>query len=532
MSLASLLPPYDAFRLLNGRTLLQGIIAFWIVKTVVTIVYRLLFHPLAHVPGPKLAAISDLPFIAYFFRGDSHTVVLRWHEKYGEVVRIGPDELSFNNEQAWKEIYGTNKTRIFVKDRYHPARPVNNRVGKGIVPATGKDHTRQRRLLSHAFSDSALRQQEALIKQSVDLFMHRIDESWESTGAFDAAKWFNLLTFDVIGDLAFGEPFGCLRDAAAHRYTVLVGKALGTLPRLNLLRRLWIWRLWFPRHTPRYLIRQIVEMQDMARDKLDRRLQRTMAREDLIGHILTHQTEELTMDEGELRGNASTFISAGSETTASALTGIAYYLALDPLRQQRLRDEINVTFPPGSEVGLEGAAKMEYLNTVIQEGLRLFPPVAGGLHREALEDTFVCGIPIAKGVSCTRVLTTLKFRSGPVADLQTIVSSNTYAAANDERNFTDAKRFVPERWLADVDPRYAADNRGASQPFSTGAKGCIGKNLAYAEMRLTVCRLVRRYYLDFESPAEIAAHWDPARQRAFLLWQKRSLTVRLHRVPS
>ncbi|KAJ6438380.1 cytochrome P450 [Purpureocillium lavendulum] len=509
MSTFGLLRPHDVFHSLSGRTVVQGVIAFWVIKTIVTVVYRLLFHPLAHIPGPKLAAVSDITFIAYFFRGDSHVAVLKWHEQYGPVVRIGPNELSFNNEQAWKEIYGTNKTRIFVKDRYHPARPVNNKVGKGIVLASGKDHARQRRLLSHAFSENALRQQEALIRRNVDLFMERVDESWEAMGGFDAAKWFNLLTFDVVGDLAFGEPFGCLGDSAAHRYTVLVGEAGTTLLRLNLLRRLWVWRLWFPRRAPPFLVRKVVELQAVAREKLDRRLQRTTARADLIGYILTHQTEELTMEEGELRANASTFISAGSETTASALSGIAYYLSLDPSRQQRLRDEINATFPPGSEVDLEGAAKMEYLNAVIQEGLRLFPPVCGGLHREALEDTFVCGIPIAKG---------------------TIISSNTYAAANDERNFTDAKLFVPERWLANADPRYAADSRGASQPFSTGAKGCIGKNLAYAEMRLTLCRLVGRYYLDFAAPAETKAHWDPVGQRAFLLWQKKSLVVRLRKV--
>ena len=62
-------------------------------------------NPLSKFPGPKLAGASSAYLHFYTFKGQKHTLVERLHEKYGEVVRIGPNELSFITETAWKDIY-------------------------------------------------------------------------------------------------------------------------------------------------------------------------------------------------------------------------------------------------------------------------------------------------------------------------------------------------------------------------------------------------------------------------------------------
>ncbi len=132
------------------------------------------------------------------------------HEQYdSDVVRISPDELSFISPAAWKDMLGSRQGGInpFAKDKI-----VFGGI-QNIVTANDADHSRIRRLLSHAFSDKALREQEPLIQGYIDSLVAGLKKSMDSDGKADLSNWFNWMTFDIIGDLAFGEPFDCLKDA-------------------------------------------------------------------------------------------------------------------------------------------------------------------------------------------------------------------------------------------------------------------------------------------------------------------------------
>ena len=78
--------------------------------------------------------------------------------------------------------------------------------------ANDAEHARQRRALSHAFSQKALLEQESIIRGYVDLFVERLKPFAQTGEGINMCNWFNFTTFDIIGDMAFGEPFGCLRD--------------------------------------------------------------------------------------------------------------------------------------------------------------------------------------------------------------------------------------------------------------------------------------------------------------------------------
>jgi hypothetical protein len=67
--------------------------------------YNLYLHPLRKFPGPKLAAITPYYWTWKILIGQKHTYAKKWHEQYGEVVRVQPNELSFIGESAWKDIY-------------------------------------------------------------------------------------------------------------------------------------------------------------------------------------------------------------------------------------------------------------------------------------------------------------------------------------------------------------------------------------------------------------------------------------------
>jgi hypothetical protein len=75
-------------------------------SALVTIVYRLYFSPLSHLPGPPITALSRLWIMYHEFKGDRTVIIDELHQRYGRVVRIAPDEVSFNSQDAIKDIYG------------------------------------------------------------------------------------------------------------------------------------------------------------------------------------------------------------------------------------------------------------------------------------------------------------------------------------------------------------------------------------------------------------------------------------------
>lgn len=207
---------HDIFDRLMLSAILSWSILLGCVYLIGHSIYAIYFHPLSRYPGPKIAAISPIALLVWEIRGKVHSKVKHLHDRYGDVVRIGPNALVYRAPRAWKEIYGyrTKKgQRTFQKDPSLYV-PTPNGV-HAIITAAESDHIRMRRLLAHAFSDRALREQESLLHFYADLLVQKLHENLNHSHSevVDIARWYNFTTFDLIGDLAFGEPFQCLKDS-------------------------------------------------------------------------------------------------------------------------------------------------------------------------------------------------------------------------------------------------------------------------------------------------------------------------------
>lgn len=142
------------------------------------------------------------------------------HETYGKVVRFGPNSLSFNSNTALKEIYGfkSNVRKAEFYDAFvHPAPNTHNARDKAL-------HARKRRVLSHGFSDSAMKQMERYILANVRSFCDQIgtgasNEQKGWTPAKNMADWCNYLAMDILGDLCFGKAFHML-EKPDNRYAL------------------------------------------------------------------------------------------------------------------------------------------------------------------------------------------------------------------------------------------------------------------------------------------------------------------------
>lgn len=188
------------------------------------------------------------------------------------------------------------------------------------------------------------------------------------------------MTFDVVSDLAFGEPFGSLSGSSYHPWVagfprvVSVLAVMGQLVRFKLLSFLYL--LTLSKHD-KEAFRSHAEVIDL---KVRRRLDMGAERKDIMSYILRHSGDK-GMSRQEIEQNASIFVLAGSETTATSLTIAMYQLARNPDIMSQLVAEIRAAFKSEDEINITTVQHLKYLRAVFMEGMRCFPPVPIGPPR-------------------------------------------------------------------------------------------------------------------------------------------------------
>nr|XP_036574774.1 averantin oxidoreductase [Colletotrichum truncatum]KAF6781243.1 averantin oxidoreductase [Colletotrichum truncatum] len=190
-----LLKPQHVMMLILGALILAA------VYHVLFYVYNIYFHPLSKYPGPRLAAATPLWLVSSYFGGKTPTDLLELHNKYGPVVRTSPDGLSYIKSPQWKEIYGHKTGQLeFAKDEKYFAGLKGEPI---ILNADRHYHGYIRKLFAHGFSEKALREQEPVLKEYVDLMFQKIvQEGQNGHMPVDILKWYNFVTFDFIGYLS------------------------------------------------------------------------------------------------------------------------------------------------------------------------------------------------------------------------------------------------------------------------------------------------------------------------------------------
>ncbi|KAI4178700.1 MAG: hypothetical protein L6R41_008262 [Letrouitia leprolyta] len=367
--------------------------------SILSALYNLYSSPLARFPGPKLWAISRIPYAWNLVTGNLTLRTKELHDQYGYVVRLAPNELSFIDGQAWQDIYSHHQGRPnFPKNPLWFA-PAENGI-HSILSANDADHSRYRRLLSHAFSDRALRQQEPLLLQYVDSLINRLKEhSLPSRDeVIDMVQWLNFTTFDIIGDLSLGESFGNLEHGRYDGWIAVIF-AQFKLATLAVSFRFFGLDKVLRAMLPKSALEKRRQHANTANGKIHRRLDQgsDADRNDFMTYVLRYNDEK-GMSVLEIEATFRALVVAGSETTATALTGILGNLLQNPETFQKLAREIRRSFSDESEIRAEKVDTLEYLNAVIEEGLRMCPPVALGMPRLVPEgNTTVSGYPLPSG---------------------------------------------------------------------------------------------------------------------------------------
>lgn len=204
----------------------------------------------------------------------------------------------------------------------------------------------------------------------------------------NVSTWFNYYSFDVMGDLAFGKPFDMLKSGRTHYLMSAFEKGMRPVGILSPLP--WIIPVFA---SAPILGADFAKFVQWCRDQVDNRMRMEVKVPDITSWLF----DDADLDRRWLSGDARLIVVAGSDTTAATLTFAFYHLASDPKEVDKLRAELKTQIDPGSPFRVRDVQYGAHLNGVINETLRMHPPVPSGAPRltppegVTIDDVFVPG---------------------------------------------------------------------------------------------------------------------------------------------
>ncbi|KZP24070.1 high nitrogen upregulated cytochrome P450 monooxygenase 2 [Athelia psychrophila] len=455
------------------------------------VIYRLgPFHPLAKYPGPMTGKLSKLWMSYVATTGRQHIYYNSLHHKYGDIVRIGPNELSVRDAAAVVPMMGSQGL---------PKGPLwlgrdPQRKGDSLIMLSGPEHTRRRRPWNRAFNSEALKGYEEIIEKRANQLIQTLGKQG---GSINLAMWISYFTFDFMSDMAFGGGSEMLRDGDKDG----IWRALDGLTRLTVAMGHSPWVARYYKYIP--VGAENTRFREFAVNRAQMRIKQGSMTKDVFHHFLNEEgTDHHPSSIVEIISDSSLVIVAGSDTTSTVLSSLFWFIMCNPTIYRRLQDEIDSVFPPG-ENALDPSkhVHMNYLNAVINETLRLLPPVLSGSQRR-----------VERGSGAA----TFGFNVIPEG---TAVFSHFYSLHRDPRSFSPLPEvFWPDRWLPEGErtspfspahkgPVNVILDRTAFTPFSFGPSNCVGKNLAIQEIRMVVCLMLQSFDMRFAEGYD-AQRWE------------------------
>lgn len=457
--------------------------------------------------GPFLASFTNAWRFCYNWR-NTKVPYKDLHDRYGDIVRIGPNALSFRDPQAIRDIYGAGKN--WDKSEVYS---VNASVARGrsahtLFSSTDPTwHRHVRRAMNNFFTQTAVLAYEPFVERTIEVFVTEMDNRFVNKhgieGNIDFHTWMSYFTFDVISDLTYSKRHGFI-SRGEDVYGIIgwvadflsYGFVVGQMPLVDIFLRhnpvlLWLERQgWYAGNTfpgVTFAIERISERQrereKAAGDSGDRR-------EDLLDKFRRAKSErpEHITDKEVLSLSLTTML-AGAEASAISLTAVFYYVLRTPGCYSKLQEELDTHLQSASsatnstyfQTPYSAARKLPYLHACIQEASRLHPST--GLMPERI-------VPPSGATIC-----------GELIPGGTIVGSYPWVVQRHKKTFgEDCDSYRPERWLADSEGTRKMER--AMLLFGAGNHVCLGQYIALMEVYKLVPSLMRTYEMSLVDPAK------------------------------
>ncbi|PVH76614.1 cytochrome P450-like protein [Cadophora sp. DSE1049] len=489
--------------LLESISELRGFAILGLVATVISaqLLRNKYGHGINHIPGPLLASFTDYWRLFVVWGRRPEATHIKLHEKYGDLVRIGPKMVLVADWEAAKKIYALNAG--YVKSGFYP---VQQNIVKGkplhslFNSEDEKFHAKLRRSVASAYSMSNLVTFEPLVDSTIAAFLtqlqNRVVDKPGVDGILDFGTWLQYYAFDVIGELTFSKRLGFVDQGKdiegvisvlerMLNYFAVVGQA-PWLDRVFLKNPLLLWC------AEKGYIDTTSPVAVFARSRMASRLsgsdaskhqdeeKASPARRDFLDRFLAANKKdpEFISDQRVLALTVAN-VFAGSDTTAITLRAVFYFLMKHPETMNKLLQELKDADLGHKEqiVSWEQARNLPYLSAVIQESLRMHPAVGLALER----------IVPAHGLQAGKTF----------IPAGTIVGANAWVLHLNQTVYgSEPEKYRPERWL-EVDDSKRTEMNNALFSFGMGARTCIGKNISLLEMYKLVPTMLRQFEISF-----------------------------------
>ncbi|KAB5554850.1 pisatin demethylase [Coniochaeta sp. 2T2.1] len=472
-------------------------------SVVVLLLYLLLssirqYYRLSHIPGPPGAGFSKWWLIGRITSGRTHLDYYEVCEEYGPIARVGPNDLVTSDPDLMKRM--SNVRSDYRRSDWYNSMRFNPSKDNVVSMRDDDEHNRLRAKLAAGYSGREIDDLEAKIDRHILSLVDLLKTGYVAKNkAFDFGRKCQYLTLDILSDIAYSDPFGFLEsDSDRFDYIKTIEENFPTIIVVTVLP--WIITMMrFP------LFKMVPGLLPTEKDRLglgkvmgitkkvaaERYGPNKKEKRDMLGSFVNHG---LTEEEAE----SETLIQviAGSDTTAGAIRGTMLFIMTNPHVVNTLRREITSHAIPSSRVITNAEAlSMPYLQAVIKEGLRIFPPITGLMSKQVPPqgDTFK-GIWLPGGTkigNCTWGVLRRKDVWGE-----------------------DSDTFRPERWLEAEGERLREMESVVELVFGFGKYQCLGRNIAFLELNKVFVELVRRFDFAIVNPEK---PWQSTNTGIFLV---------------
>ncbi|KAF7173431.1 hypothetical protein CNMCM5623_005644 [Aspergillus felis] len=450
------------------------------------LLHGLLFSPLRKVPGPFLARVTRWWEYRLVARGDSNQEYIRLHEKYGPVVRVGPNRYSVSQPSDVKIIYELGG-KFTKSDFYKPLRSPNVDEQNLFLIQDSELHKDRRRKIAPLYTMSSMVSYEKAVDEMTRICIQKMDLFAKDGRLVHIPHWMQFYAFDVIGEITFGKSFGMMENERDVTGMIPgIRKANDSLAFLGLVPNLAPWLVALTTALGKksniavlisYTLDAISKNREMNQEST---VKETSKYDTFLKKVLDMESQgRLTM--ANILDACGSNIAAGADTTAITLSSALYHLYTNPDKLKILRHEIDTQAAEGrvsDPITFQEAQALPYLQAVMKETLRIHPAVGTILPR----------VVPAGGLEL----------SGHYFPAGTEVGANSWVLHYSKDIYgPDPARFRPERWIGDEKTSIMDSMMFA---FGAGSRTCIGRNISLLEMTKVVPQIVRKFDIVLEHP--------------------------------
>lgn len=395
------------------------------------------------------------------FRRDVLGLVVHSAAKYGDIVRVrlGPQIVHLVNHPDLIEQVLQKRAANYDK-RTRSSASIKSVTGDSLLTCNGEFWKRQRRMDQPAFHHCQIARFADQMTAAATSMLGR----WR-TGpqTLDISSEMARLTYSIVGQTLFSFDTGEDAETVEKAMRVILPHVFNRLGNLVNL------PLWFPTPANRRFRRSLAEVDRVVYRIIDqhRTSQRNGQPEnDLLAMLMSARdgTTGAGLDDSQLRNETITFLLAGHETTANALTWIFYLISQNPEVEQQLLEEITTVLADRTPT-LADIPKLAYTKTVIQESMRLYPPI-WIIERRVITDDIIGGYTLPAGSA---------------------VVICPYALHRHPAFWTEPEKFDPSRFQNGTPEAYI--------PFGAGPRFCIGNEFAMLEAQLITVMVLQAFRL-------------------------------------